>query len=732
MRSFLSVTCALVLAFQLAGVAQQAAPAKPPAPLVGSIQIVGVIDPPSAPKPSAPTTADGAPSRLPVKRVVLYKNGVGFFEHIGRVRGTENVTIDFTSGQLNDVLMSLTTVDLGGGKVTGVSFNTDDPASRKLGALSLPLGEDTTLASFLTALRGARVEVQSGSGALAGRILSVEQHTRVEGDRSVDTRELAIVTDTGEVRGFEISPRLSVRVLEGDLRGDIKRYLDIVASTRQKDLRRMAIATTGAGERQLYVSYISEVPIWKSTYRLVMPSKPNDKPLLQGWAVVDNTVGEDWTNVELFLVAGAPQSFIQQLSQPFYGRRPVIPLPSAAQLTPQTHDAAVLPEQKAEPMVMAAPAPPPRPAAMMAREARAGLAGGAVGGVVGGISESVTDTLYNEAADISRGVQGRELGDLFEYRLREPVTIRKSQSALVPIVSAAVEAERVSVWNATAPGPVRSALWVTNSTPFTLDGGSFSVLEDSTFTGEGLMDTVKPGEKRLLSYAADLALVVASRSDPGGPERVTRVSINRGVLVIQRELRAKRTYTVRNEDAKTRTVVIEHPNRNGWKLLAPAKADETAPTVYRFRLPVAAKSTATLSVEEMSPTETTYQIASVTSDQLAVMVSQKTITPDVEKAIRAIVAKKSEVAGVAAVVNGLNNETNQIFKDQERLRENLKALKGSAEEKTLVTRYTRQLDEQETRLDAIKREIAEREALRRKLQAELDGLIQALTFDQRQ
>jgi len=95
-----------------------------------------------------------ASDRLPVKRVVLYKNGVGYFEHLGRVRGTQQVTIDFTSGQLNDVLKSLTTVDLGNGKVTGVSFNTDDPAGRKLGALPLPLDEDTSTLAFLGALRG--------------------------------------------------------------------------------------------------------------------------------------------------------------------------------------------------------------------------------------------------------------------------------------------------------------------------------------------------------------------------------------------------------------------------------------------------------------------------------------------------------------------------------------------------------------------------------------------------
>jgi hypothetical protein len=684
---------------------------------------------------------DSAAARLPVKRVVLYKNGVGFFEHLGRVRGTEQVTIDFTSGQLNDVLMSLTTVDLGNGKVTGISFNTDDPANRKLGALSLPLGEDTTLLAVLSALRGAKVEVQGAAGPVTGRIMAVEQRTRVEGDRQVETRELAIVTETGEIRSFDVTSRLSVRVLEGDLRADIRRYLDIVSSTRQKDQRRMSIATSGVGERPLYVSYISEVPIWKSTYRLVLPAKAGDKPLLQGWAIVDNTIGEDWTNVELSLVAGSPQSFIQPLSQPFYGRRPVIPLPSAAQLTPQTHDAALSPDAKPEAAQMMAPPPPMADArAMRSVGGGPGMAGGVPGGVVGGVvggavpvsaAESVVDALYVDANSVGRGVQGRELGDLFEYRLKEPVTIRKNQSALVPIVAAQVEAERVSVWSASTPQRPRSAVWVTNSTPFTLDGGSFAVLEDATFTGEGLMDAVKPGEKRLLSYAVDLALLVDTKQDPAGPERVSSVRIAKGLMMFQREYRDKRTYAVRNEDAKARMLVIEHPNRAGWKLVSATKPDETAPSVYRFRVPVAAKSTATLAVEEVRLVESIYGVSAVTDDQLSQFVSQRTLTPEVEQALREVMAKKSEIAAVASEVSARNSETSQIFRDQERLRENLKALKGSAEEKNLVTRYTRQLDEQETRLDLIKREIAAAQATQKKLQSELETLVQALSFDGR-
>ncbi len=159
---------------------------------------------------------------------------------------------------------------------------------------------------------------------------------------SVEMEQISLITDAGEVRNIDLNTSTSVRIADRDLNAEIGKYLGLVASARDQDVRRMTISTTGAGDRNLYVSYISEVPIWKTTYRIVLPSKEGKKPLLQGWAIVDNTVGEDWNDVELSLVAGAPHSFIQQLSEPYYGRRPVVDLPESVQLSPQTHAATLL------------------------------------------------------------------------------------------------------------------------------------------------------------------------------------------------------------------------------------------------------------------------------------------------------------------------------------------------------------------------------------------------------
>ena len=232
--------------------------------------------------------SDGAEpaAKLPVRRVVLYENGVGYFEHLGRVRGSQDVHIDFTSAQLNDVLKSLTVLDLAGGRITGVDYNSEAPLARRLATLRLALGEKPSVSEFLGALRGARLEVRGGTGpALTGKLLSVERKTRNAANWTVETDEISLITDGGEVRSVDLNPATSVRIVDHDLNVEIGKYLSLIASAREQDVRRMTISTAGTGERNLYVSYISEVPIWKTTYRIVLPTKAEKKPLLQGWVI---------------------------------------------------------------------------------------------------------------------------------------------------------------------------------------------------------------------------------------------------------------------------------------------------------------------------------------------------------------------------------------------------------------------------------------------------------------
>jgi hypothetical protein len=760
--------------------------------------------------------------KLPVRRVVLYKNGVGYFEHTGRIRGDQELKIDFTSAQLNDVLKSLTVLDLNGGKITGVGYNSVAPISEQLKSVRLPLGQSITLAGFLTALRGSRIQVRNGAVLVSGRLLSVEEKTTKKAQEEIKSLELSVVTDAGEVRTFLLTSGLGVRVEDHDLNEEISRYLTLVSSSRDQDLRRMTISTSGAGDRNIFVSYISEVPVWKSTYRILLPTKSDSQPLLQGWAIVDNTVGEDWKDVDLSLVAGAPQSFIQELSKPYYTRRPVVELPESAMLTPQTHEGTIEEEETAAAHPASPPAP--KPPAMAGVDVGSGSAtaygyGRGSGGIVGGLVRSVgpgfqgiygtlldssgavisnahitatndagvSQTAYSdssgefrlelpsgsyqvsvevpgfktlsqsgiqvssgsskylnyrlevaassEAVEITSAAEkqqpeatGQGLGDLFEYKLNEKVTILKNHSALVPIINSHIEAEKVTLWNESSERPLR-ALWITNSSGLTLDSGSFNVIENNAFAGEGLIDPLKPKERRLLSYAVDQAVRVDQQDDVES-RPTTHIKVAHGVLVQTREQADHQTYTVRNTDSQPREVIIEHPVRPGWRLAKDLKPEETTASFYRFRVKVQPSQTATLKIDESQPIESTLALANVTDDQIKLFFAQKTINPELGQALRKIIQQKGEIAGLDREIQSRQTQIGTINQDQQRLRENMKALKGSAEEKALLQRYTHELNDQEDKLESVRGEMSKLELRRAESRQQLDRMLQDLTLDE--
>jgi hypothetical protein len=697
---------------------------------------------PSKPELSS-TVARQSAQKLPLRRVVLYKSGVGYFEHDGRVRGNEDIAINLTSSQLDDVLKSLTALDLSGGRITGASYNSQDSASHQLEAMPVGVSDKKTLKDLFEELRGARLEVRAASGAFTGRLLGVEEVQRSEGSVSVKRDQISLLGDSGEMRSFVLDANTSLRFTDRDLEQQLARALGLLDSTHQEDTRHLVLTTAGNGERQIRVSYISEVPVWKTTYRIVLPSATNSavaKPFLQGWAVVDNTVGEDWNDIELSLAAGAPQSFIQHISQPYYIERPEVPLPEGVLLTPQTHG---------ETLNGKMPTVTPRASPGQLGGALGGVgqgSGGGVGSAYGagrGPGSSAADALLLKSDDAvsaeeeraflsaARNIntaEGKSLGDLFQYTLKDRVTIPKNQSALVPIIQTGISAEKVALWNAGlgSPRPLR-ALWITNSSTLVLDGGNFSVVEGGAFAGEGLLDPIQPNEKRLISYAADLAMQVVAKSE-GAPQKVTNVRIARGILIRTIESRQRVVYTVRNEDAAARTLILEHPVRTGWKLTSDVKPEEESANAYRFRIEPPSKETKSFTVEEVKADTAQMSLTNLGSDVLEAFVKSNTLTPEMEQAIRQVLAQKNVIAKFDADIKSKTSTIQDIVQDQNRLRENLKSLTGTPEEKSLALRYTAELNDQETQLAALRKENADLQFKRTQAQTELNSTIEQLTI----
>jgi hypothetical protein len=674
---------------------------------------------------------------LPVRKVVLYKNGVGYFEHAGLVTGNQRVAIDFTSPQLNDVLQSLTVLDEGGGRIAGVNYNSTTPLSEQLKSLSLGMTDNPTSTELFQALRGQRVEVTGAAGgAITGRLLSIETRTAKMGsDDSATTIEkiyLSVITSSGAVRVVELTPALSVRPLDANLQGQLDRYLELLATTHSTGLRHLTLDAIGQGQRELRVSYISEVPVWKSTYRLVFPRTPNGSATMQGWAVVDNTVGADWENVQLSLVAGAPQSFIQPLSQPIYTRRVEIPIATEEQLTPQTHEAAEFRQDAtlAQPEManeqLRAPTRVPHNVNMIAQKVAAAppMDGVGFGSGAGGVAGYVSGGVDRVSNSIKEGdVTTNAFDDFFEYALTQPVTIHKNESAMVPILQQALPAEHVTLWSEREPTPLR-AVWLENKSKLTLDSGSFSIFESGEFAGEGLLDPIHPGEKRLLSYAADQAVRVKV-TDRDGKRTLHHVEIHKGVVIETYMDVAAVTYTATNHGEMARDVLIEHPRHtNSWTLDDGVKAAETAPNLYRFRLPVAAHSTEKLEVRERGPEKTQVSLRANYNATSYLLDLVKRV-PDALEKLKPVIDAQGALADLDNRIKESKETEKTVAADEARARENLTALKGNDAAK----RFVDELNRAEDLLQATRKQTADLEQQKKVAVEKLNALIGQISFD---
>ena len=681
---------------------------------------------------------------LPVRKVVLYKNGVGYFEHAGNVSGNQRVTIDFTSPQLNDVLQSLTVLDEGGGRIAGVNYNSTTPLAEQLKTLSLSMTEDPTSTELFSALRGQRVEVTGAPGGpISGRLMSIEAREEKVGSgdstSSVQKFYLTVIAGSGAVRVVELSPTLSVRPVDSNLQGQLDRYLELLSTTHATGLRHLTLDALGSGSRQLRVSYISEVPVWKATYRMVFPRTSTGNATVQGWAVVDNTVGADWDNVQLSLVAGTPQSFIQPLSQPLYTRRPEIAIATAAQTSPQTHEAAETVEVQSAMINEPIASPPPVPHAMARLAAPSkmksfGVAGaeglgGSSGGVMGSVFGSGTGGgygggVYRASDALQQGdVSTSAFDDFFEYSLSQPVTIHKNESAMVPILQQDLPAEHVTLWSRNNPRPLR-AVWLENKSKLTLDSGSFSIFESGEFAGEGLLDPIHPGERRLLSYAADQAMRVKI-TDQKSRRTLHHLQIRKGLVIENYMDVASMTYSANNTGDEDRTVLIEHPRHtNGWSLGEGIKADDTTPDLYRFRIAVRPHATEKLEVSERGPeyTSVTIDPSQNTNAYLLELVKR---VPDAEAQLKPVLDAQSKLADLDQAIAESKQQEQTAAADEARCRENLTALKGNE----AARRFVDELNHAEDLLQSTRKHTADLEQQKIAAVENLRKEINALNYD---
>ncbi len=658
---------------------------------------------------SQESSAVFTPIDVPVSRVVLFSSGVAYFEHAGRVTGNALLSLPFRLEDVNDALKSLTVNDPGAAPV--VSYPSEETLDRSLKSLKIDLSGKPTVAAILDSLRGAEITVQSTQN-ITGRIMGVE--TRYEGEQRQERAFLSLFTRQG-IKVIALDEAAGFAFSDTKLNEDLNRALDIIFASTDMQSRNLSIRLSGREARPVSIGYVIPSPVWKASYRIDLTTP--EKAFLQGWAIIDNAGDLDWKNVRLSLVTGRPVSFIQNLFQPLYIQRPIIPLSIAGFAQARTYDSGfgAVPMAESADRAAAAPAMAQRAKSLSydEMEAESYYSGGAPSPAP---SVALAASSYNVA-------ESRSAGDQFEFTVRAPVTLDRRQSAMIPLIETTITAEKVSIYSAGGGRPMLGAR-LTNSTGMKLPAGPITVFDDNTYAGDALIEFFTQNDKRIIAYGEDLQ--VNALSSTASAREVTAVSVARGVMTITRRVTTSKTYTFKNSGAKNRKMLIEHAITAGTELFEPARFDEKTATLYRFVLDVPAGKEEVFTVRERQNVNETVALVQQRPETILAYSTSSEIPARVRAALERAVALKKAADDARQNVTVLQAQKNEKIAEQDRTRRNIDSVGRDSQQ---GREFLRKLTTSEAEIDQLNGQIESAQKAARDAQSAYETYLQGLTLE---
>ncbi|MFN8529352.1 MAG: hypothetical protein U0670_12130 [Anaerolineae bacterium] len=547
---------------------------------------------------------------LPIRAMVLYKHGVGFFVRAGSVSGT-SAALTFKSEEINDVLKSLTVFDQAGGQVTGVHYPTPIPHEERLSTSSIKLSDLGSLRDLLVQLRGRMVTVTARTETaetltLEGRMIGIDQPPSHSADAPLDqaaTRVL-ILTATG-VHVFQLGDLVNFTVHDETINSDLTYFLD---TTSSDDRRRVVTLRLSEGDHDLVVQYVAPSPLWRVSYRLLVDVAESGEitaGLLQGWGVFDNRFEEDLDGVALTLVAGQPISFVYDLSESQIPQRPTIrdqarvaPIPVEYNADTDTLADFIADGQSEMPMrKAAAPAPMPQTAA-----ARGGGFGGRLP-VLGSGSTAFPPPARQFREQAPAQAEGKEAGEFFEYHVTTPISVKRGESALVPLFNADVQPTRELLYNAAKlPDHPVAALHFKNTSGLSFERGPVTLIESGDYKGEAIIPFTRGSADVYVPYAVELAVQVTLRSETHY-ESYETIQIE-GSWYAEQSTRQTHTYTFENTLQRPVTITLERAITSGYDLVDTAAPEVETAHERRWLLAMESRSRRTFVINERMITRT--------------------------------------------------------------------------------------------------------------------------------
>ncbi len=613
--------------------------------------------------------------RLPVRRLTLYKHGVGFFERQAALRG-QVLKLIFRRDEMNDVLKSFTVIDQGGGKVLSVDYATPQTDKARLDGCTIRPAGDRALQDLLVDLRGRRSRLLlDQEETLTGVLVGLDEAP--ERQPLASTLVSVLCDETHRVRAVPLGRVQGVELLDEAAHEDLRFFLATVSDNEETQVMTLRLTS---GAHDLSISYVAPAPTWRVSYRLITDKDEEDKgtALLQGWGIFDNQLEEDLEDVKLTLVAGMPLSFVYDLMTPFIPERPVVE--EEARVAPE-------PVSFAAQMASAGEAPPvPRAAAARKR--------------------SIEPMLSRADVAASTAVQahGKEMGELFAYNVETPVSVGRGQTAMVPILSAQLAYDKLLLYNGKklAKHPV-ATLRFENGSGLALERGPITVLEAGTYVGEAMLAFTPVGGKIVVPYAVELGVMV---QESEGRKRVLHKLHLEGAYMVFEEWEVRwRAYQVNNRTDASVRLLIEHPRSAKFSLFDSPAPEEQTDAHLRFAVTGLSGAETVLKVQERRLVRRKEEIQDQSYKQLQRYVQGGLLDRVTLDRLSKLLMLWDTLADYDKRLEEIEAQRKKHYRTQEQIRANMEALSQSGKEGALRARYVTRLEESEEALQ----NLAERE-----------------------
>ncbi|MFT0548886.1 DUF4139 domain-containing protein [Allopusillimonas ginsengisoli] len=621
--------------------------------------------------PSAPSLQP-SPTPAPIQTIILSSGGLAEIFRSAQVGSGQSLVLDVPLDQVNDILKSLVVRDPSGG-VGAIRLDGLSPVHETFSRLPFSPEQLRSMPKLLQTLQGVHVRVSSGGRSVEGAVLGVdEQWGHAESDADMRSAPvLSVMTEEGHIEVLKLGTEAVLDIKDPAMRERVERAVDASSRLLGEDMRRIAIKLESDEAREVGLSYSIPAPVWKTAYRLMMGSQ--SKARLQAWAVLENATGEDWEDVAVTLSSGAPVTLAQQLFQRYWHTRQEVPVIAQSTAAPRPDDEAAFsrddqPMQESGSAVRAmASAPGP-----VLKRARAGS------GVLAAPSRAANEAVAAEG-DISA-----------QYRLPEPISLAAGQTYSSPFIDVQADAERVSVFDPDRDTvhPV-AAVFLKNTTQASLPPGILTVYdEDQGYVGDAQLSGIPKGDSRMAKFASDRKVTVISETTP--EEETGQISITDGVLHATRVARMITTYSVTGAEDGPRTMIIEHPRREGWQFSSDALDSSTASS-HRLRLSLKAGASASAkAVDEQKRGET---FALVDAGQQALLHwSGMADDADTAERLKKLAHMRGAVAEVESALQKLEADTQRAVDNQARIRANMASV---PDQSALGQRYVFMLEQEE-------------------------------------